>query len=227
MTIQWLGARLPKSRGAGYGESALPLSALLQKEHRPAGMRDGFPTVIYFYTSKNDDKLLQFDAKVFGDERVGVSSRFFNCVRISLDEMTDAEREQYGGSEPAVFVLDASGALAKKHLGWGTVGANLFKTLEVVFKDRYGLQLAGLLAKEGKILDTLDKVYWDLKDKETELSSVNEHLAKHDCERGRRELKEVQEEIAQLEQQRKKALEEEKALLSPEPKPAGESAAPN
>jgi hypothetical protein len=158
---------------------------------------------------------VQFEGKVFGDERVGVSSRFFNFIRISLDLMDPATRNNYGGDSPSIYLFDGEGKEAKKFQGWDASGQALYKTMEVAFKVRYGSVLATLLAREGRILDSLDKIYWDMKDVEEKLTQAKDHIAKHDCDRGRRELKELESDMAKLEADRTKLIDEETKLLDP------------
>lgn len=212
--INWITTTLPRDAEKGYAAGTLPLSALLADAYRPFGARTGVPSIVYFFTAKDDDKLVKFDASVFGDERVGVSSRFFNCLKISLDHMSsDAERKLYGGAEPMVVVLDDEGREVKRVGGWDLTGSRILKLMEVAFKDRYGIQLSAFLAKESRVLETLDRVYWELKDLETEMTAARDHLAKHDCDRGRRLVKELEGDIAKQEAEKAKALEEEKKLL--------------
>lgn len=212
-SISWISAVVPRSQDEGYAGSLLPLSSFYAPEWRPQGFREGLPTIVYFFTAKDDDKLLKFDATVFGDERVGVSARFFNCLRVSLDAMSPADRKAWGGDQPTVVVLDSKGQTAKRFDGWATSGAGVFKSLEVTFKERYDLNLAGLLAKEARILDTLDKVYWELLDLQEDMKQKQEHLAKHDCEPGRKAVKEIEDDMAKLEKERTKAIEDEQKLL--------------
>ncbi len=219
--IGWIGADLPRTEEKGYATDTLPVSALITTESlRPAALRPELPTLIYFFTAKDDTKLVDFDARVFGDERVGISGRFFNCIRIALDEIrSSSERKVYGGDEPLIIVFETSGKEVKRHSGWEVQGTNLFKTMDATIKSTFGKSLTAILNKEAQILDVLDRTYWDIEDLKVELKEAQDHLTKHDCERGRRNVKEVEEEIAKIEAERAKALEEERNLLNLGSKP--------
>ncbi|MSR75163.1 MAG: hypothetical protein EXS14_06825 [Planctomycetes bacterium] len=214
VAIRWLSAELPAGGGGEYGATTLPLSALTEVGHRPGGFRAGLPLLVYFYSARNDDKLMSYEGTVFLDERVGFSSRFFNCLKISLDDIRDAGvRESYGGSAPTVVVLDGSGKELKRLKGWGTDAADVFKSLEVVFKEHTGKLLASVVEKEAKILQNLDRIHWDQEDLNAELKDTEDHLTKHDCERGRRELVELRVDMAKLTKEREKVIADEAKLL--------------
>lgn len=214
--IGWIGADLPRTQEKGYAEDTLPVSALITNESfRPAALRPELPTLIYFFTAKDDTKMVDFEARVFGDERVGISGRFFNCVRIALDEIRSASlRKTYGGDEPLVIVFETSGKEVKRHSGWEVQGLSVFKTMDATIKATFGRTLTAILAKEAQILDILDRTHWELEDLKVDLKEAQDHLAKHDCERGRRNVKEVEDEMAKIEAERAKAIEEERGLLN-------------
>lgn len=212
--MDWIGTNLPQAGGAGYAESALPLSQLLAEGNRPAGTRAGLPAIVYFYSVKNDDKLLEYESNVFGDERIGVGSRFFNCFRICLEDIRSAsDRKAYGDNEPTVIFLDATGVELARHGGWRVNSATIYRSMERTFDAHYRKDLGKILAKEAKVLEALDRAHWDAEELKTELQEAKEHLERHDCERGRRMVREVTAELAKLEEDRQKALEEEKKLF--------------
>ncbi len=205
---------LPKAQGAGYGASSLPLSALFTDDYLPDLARKGIPSVVYFYTTKDEAKFLKFEEAAFKDERLGVASRWFNFVKISLDHIPSAEdRKLYGGDAPAVLFLDAQGVVQKRLDGWKTDADDLLKLLDPTFRLHYGAPLGPFLTKLAKILDVLDRTHWSLEDLATDLKAAEEHLVSHDCDRGRREVKEIKDDSDKLRAERTKALEEEKKLL--------------
>ncbi len=214
--MRWLPGELATGGGGEYGATVLPLSALTEEGHRPGGFRVGLPVLVYFYSGRNDDKLMSYEGTVFLDERVGFSSRFFNCVKISLDDIRDAGvRESYGGVTPTVVVLDSAGKELKRLKGWDTDAADVFKGMEVAFKNHTGKLLAAVVEKEARILQSLDRIHWSMEDLKQEMKDTEDHLAKHDCERGRRELVETREDIAKLEKEREKVMAEEAEMLKP------------
>lgn len=205
---------LPKAQGAGYGASSLPLAALFSDEYLPDLARKGIPSIVYFYTTKDEAKFLKFEEAAFKDERLGVASRWFNFVKISLDHIpSDADRKLYGGDAPAVLFLDAQGAVQKRLDGWKTDADDVIKLLDPAFRSHYGAPLGPVLAKLARILDILDRTHWSLQDLGTDLKAAEDHLVAHDCDRGRREVQEINADAEKLRAERAKALEEEKKLL--------------
>lgn len=215
-SINWLGTDLARDREAGYATSSLPLSALLEKAHRPMGTREGLPSLFFFYSALDDEKLAKFEDKVFTDERVAIGSRFFNFFRVSVDDMrSKADRTRYGKGGVSVHLLDVDGKTYKVLKGWTLTGNKVFRAMESLVKARYKKRLGRILAKEGKILAVLDETHWKIEDLKFDLAEIKTHLEKHNCQRGRRLVKELTTKIDAQKKQREKALEKERALLRP------------
>lgn len=171
----------------------------------------GLPSIVFLYTELDEEKALTFEDAVFADERVGLSSRFFNCIRISLDDIPSARiRKQYGaGKGPSILVLDADGKELKRHSGWKTTGARLYSTMSSVLRARSKISLASLLRKEGQLLKKIDEVYWAIEDAKFDLADMEKRKGKS-AERQRQKL---EAKIAKLQEEHKKLLAEEEAFI--------------
>ena len=211
VTVEWADADLPTAGEAGYGAGTLPLSHLVNEDHRPSRFVSGLPTIVFLYTEVEEEKALTFEDSVFGDERVGLSSRFFNCIRISLDDIpSESVRKQYtSGKGPAIFVLDAEGKELKRLTGWKTSGARLYKTMSSVLKARSKISLASLLRKEGQFLKKIDEAYWKLEDAKFDLNEMASRKGKS-AERQRQKL---EAKIVALKADYKKLLDAEAAFI--------------
>ena len=211
VTVDWTDADLPTAEEAGYSAGVLPLSHLVTEDHRPAGFTSGLPTLVFFYTEVDEEKALTFEDRVFADERVGLSSRFFNCVRICLDDIpSESVRRQYtSGKGPAIFVLDAAGKQLKRWVGWKTSGARLYATMASVLKSRSKISLASLLRKEGQLLQKIDEAYWKLEDAKFDLNE----LASRKGKSAERQRKKLEAKIVKLRATYEAFLDEERALI--------------
>lgn len=209
--IAWSDTELPSADGVGYGSSMLPLSSLVLEDHQPVGFRAGLPTLVYFCTEADEKKALAFEDKVFGDDRVSLSARFFNCVRISVDDIPSASlRKQYGAHKgPSIMVLDADGKELKRMVGWKTSGSKLYSTMGSVLKSRSKLSLASILRKENTLLKKIDELHWKIEDAKFDLGELAERKGKSaDRQRAR-----LRTQIAELEKEYEKLLAEEEAFL--------------
>ena len=203
---------MPTAAEAGYGASELPLSHVVLGDSAPAGLVASLPTVVYLYTDIDEDKVATFEERLFLDERVSVSSRFFNCVRISLDDIVSARvRKQYGGGKkPVLLVLDVGGEELKRFVGWKTTGSRLFSTMGAVLKShRSRMSLARLLRKEGQFLKKIDEAYWKLEDAKFDLGE----LAKRKGKSAARQTAKLEAEIAKLEKAYRALVSEEEAFI--------------
>jgi hypothetical protein len=214
-TMKWLGGDLPMKGGEGYAAQALPISSLLADEFRPAGAQADVPSIVYFASAADDKQLQRFEAQAFGDERIGVSSRFFNCFRFTLEDLPPAQQKLYGdGTEgPKVLLLDKSGSVVKTFDGWKTDSSKIFRSMKVMVKVAYEKDLAGILPKEGKILDTLDKAHYELTILDAQRKVVAERLAKKECQSCRKVLGKLESKIEKMKAEREQALVDEKKLL--------------
>lgn len=214
-TIKWLGGELPAKGGDGYAAQALPLSSLIADEFRPAGARADVPSIVYFASAADDQALQRFEDQAFGDERIGVSSRFFNCFRFTLEDLSPAQQKLYGnGTEgPKVVLLDKTGATVKTFDGWKTNSAKLYRSLAVMVEVAYEKDLGAILPAEGKILDTLDKAHYELLILDAQRKVVSERLDKKECQSCRKVLGKLDSKIEQMKAEREQALEDEKKIL--------------
>ena len=214
-TIDWVGTDLPRRGSDGYAsEQALPLSFLAADSHRPAKAKAGRPTLVYFASTADDMKLQVFEG-LFLDERIGVSGRFFNMLRISLDDLPRQDQKVYGdGSNgPKFVVLDASGAEVATLDGWRTTAPELLKVMEPQVKATYAKDLKRVLEAESKILDTLDKTHYELEILAAQRKVVAERLAEKECASCRKVMGKLESKIARTEKEREEAVALEAKVL--------------
>lgn len=211
ISIAWSDSDLPNSDGEGYGSSVLPLSALVLEDHRPSGFRSGLPTLVYLFTELDEKKALAFEDKVFGDDRVSLSARFFNCVRISLDDIPSASlRKQYGARKgPSILILDVDGKELKRFAGWKTSGSKLYSTLGSVLKSHSKLSLASILRKENAFLKKIDALHWKIEDAKYDLGELSKRKGKSAA----RQTTKLTATIAKLEKEYQALVAEEEAFL--------------
>jgi hypothetical protein len=196
----------------GYGESLLPMSHLVVGEVLPYGARRGIPTVVYLSTALDDEKFGAYEEKVFEDERVGVASRFFNCLRISLDRVDSKKiRRELGADRgPSILLLDAEGKTLGKKQGWGTTSEQLYRYMQRAMKRHYKINLATLLKKEGELLGKIDEAYWEIEDLKYEIGLLEE---RKDSKSAQRQIAKLRAEIEELEKKLEEVKAEEKAFL--------------
>ncbi|MAG32367.1 MAG: hypothetical protein CL908_15910 [Deltaproteobacteria bacterium] len=157
------------------------------------------------------EKLLAYEDRAFADDRVGLASRFFNCMRISLDEIPSASvRKQYGATKgPSILVLDPSGKELKRLTGWSTSGSKLYSSMASVLRSTRKMNLAALLRKENAFLKRLDDLYWKIEDAKFDRTE----LAKRKGKSAERQMKKLDKGIAVLESQYEQAKKDEDAFL--------------
>jgi hypothetical protein len=214
-TIDWMGTLPPRSESFGYAASTLPLKALLSKPHAPKGTRSDLPSIVYFADASDDEALLRFERNAFLDERVGVASHFFNCFRIGYEDLNAAEKKLYGdGSEgPRVVVMAANGKILRTFKGPHLTATKLSKTMSAVVKKHYKRSLTTVLAREGKVLDELDRTYYETKVLEAQRKVVEERLAEKECASCRKVLGKLERKLAETRKEREAALASERKIL--------------
>lgn len=214
-TIDWVGTDLPRRGGSEYASAqALPLSAFASDANRPARAKAGRPSVVYFASTADDMKLQAFEG-LFLDERLGVSARYFNMLRVSLNDLPRADQKVYGdGSNgPKFVVLDAAGAEIATFDGWRTSAVELLKAMEPVVKTTFAKDLSRVLEGESKILDTLDKTHYELEILAAQRKVVAARLAEKECASCRKVMGKLDDKISRSEKEREEAIALEAKLL--------------
>lgn len=212
--VDWFGVELPKTRSKEYGSTTLPVRYLATKEHAHAKARAGLPLLVFLQTQDCDDdeKLIEYTRSCWQDEYVGVASRFFNCYRLSLDDMKPADRKIYSKGQPVILLIDGTGKTLKKLPGWNVTGKKLFKAMDGIVRKQWKKSLKSLMPKQAKILRELDEVHDELERLERTLAATKAHIKKHDCAPGRKRLKRTEKSIKECKARREKALAAEKKL---------------
>lgn len=208
--------QLPRSYRTGYEATALPLGALFDRSDLP-GTREVKPAVIWFSKLETDEKL---EKKMFDSMEVAVSSRWFDCVRIYVDDIENkAEREDYSKTLPLLVFLDGSGREVSRVGGSAASTSAVYASMQKAAHVDFKAPLTAMVDKYRAFLKKFDKVQAKVSDLESEIAADVEHIAKHDCAPGRRRLKENEAELKPLRVEHEKLLAEEQAILKPELKP--------
>lgn len=213
--IDWIGTDLPRGAAEGYASNqALPLSFLVADSHRHARAKAGRPSLVYFASTADDNKLQIFES-LFLDERLGVSARFFNTFRVSLDDLPRQDQKTYGdGSNgPKFIILDAAGAEVTTLDGWKTNTSDLLKAMEPIVKATFAKDLRRVLEAENKILDTLDKTHYELEILAAQRKVVAARLAEKECQSCRKVLGKLEDKMSRSEKEREEAVALEAKLL--------------
>jgi len=210
--------QLPRATRAGYADTMLPLSALFDRSDLPSNGVEAKPAMIWFSSLTPDEKL---EKRLFDSMEVAVAARYFNCVRIYVEDIdSKADRERYAKIMPAIVFLDTSGHEVTRITGNGTSSPIVFGGMQKATAADFKKSLADLVASYTAFLKKFDKVQGDVNELEAEILAGMDHVAKHDCANGRKKLKEDQDEMKPLQAKLEKLLDEEKSLLKPELKTA-------
>jgi hypothetical protein len=171
------------------------------------------PAVIWFLSLNPDTKA---EKRMWDDVDVAAASRYFDCVKIYAEDIeTKAEREKYAKIVPTVIMLDAKGSEVSRLVGTSASSTSIFAGMQRASTGVYSDTLTKLVAKYMTFIERLDKTQSKVDVVEMELKDHQDHIARHDCARGRKAVKECEEELDGLRAARDKVLEEEKALLNP------------
>jgi hypothetical protein len=127
---------------------------------------------------------------------------------------------------PSIVMLDGSGRETGRITGTGPSSPIVYSSMQKAAEPTYKSSLVALVEAYSAFLKKFDKVQGQVSDLETAIGATTQHLAEHDCEPGRKQLKEQEAEIKPLQAEREKLLEQEKALLTPALKAKETAAAP-
>jgi hypothetical protein len=201
---------LPRGGGDGYSGGYLPLSSLIKTDERPMGFREGLASIVYLYSDQDPDKGVKFEGEAF-DDRVGVTSRLFNCLRLCVDDISsDAVRKELKADRgPVVYVFSADGEMVKCLGGWTLKGATLYNVMAALVKSQHKLNMAAFLRTENELLKEIDAAYWKIEDARFDLSE----LKQRDGKSAERQIEKLEAEIAELEKQHEELKAKEEAFI--------------
>lgn len=169
---------------------------------------------MYFFTGRDDERLIKYEAAVWNDERVGLAARLFNCYRISLDDMLlEADRKRFGKKGPNVVLIDSKGKTIKSFPGWRTTSSQVYGAMESLVNKTWKKRLGSLQPEIASILKELDELHAKLEKLKATLKSAEAHVKEHDCAPGRKRIKTTRAAIKDAEARLAKVLAKEKALL--------------
>jgi hypothetical protein len=198
----------------GYADTVLPLSALFDRSDLPDSEREARPAMVWFSKLDADQKL---EKRMFDSMEVAVASRWFDCVRIYVEDIeSKADREKYAKVAPSIILIDGSGREVAKLAGTSISSPQVYGAMQKAAAPTFKKPLTAMVDRYRGFLKKFDEVQGRVTDLETQIAEGLAHIAKHDCAPGRKRLKEDEDEIKPLQVQRDKLLEEEKGLLKPE-----------
>jgi hypothetical protein len=210
--------QLPRATREGYAESTLPLGALFDRSDLPGPDREARPAMIWFSMLEPNEKL---EKRLFDNYDIAVASRWFDCVRIYVDDIeSKADRDRYAKVAPTIVFLDGSGREVTRLAGASVSSPQVYEAMQKAAAPDFKKPLPTLVEKYSAFLKRFDKVQGRVTDLEVDILAGQEHIMKHDCATGRKQLKEDEEAVKPLRVERDKLLDEEKSLLKPEPKSA-------
>lgn len=213
LEIEWSMRKLPTAASDGYGRSTLPLGALFDQSQLPAADRTPRPAIVWFLSAEPNVKL---EKKLWDDEAVGAASRFFECVKIFVEDIdSKADRDRYAKTVPTVVFLDAGGAETGR-LSGQFAPADAYRQMAKAAGVYFKKSLGELVVKYSDFLKRFDKVEGKIKDAQDDVRENEDHLVKHPCDRAKSAIKEAKDELVGLRKDREKLLKEEKGILQVE-----------
>ncbi|HYC77060.1 MAG TPA: hypothetical protein VEI02_05470 [Planctomycetota bacterium] len=213
MEIAWESKRLPTTVKEGYGRQTLPLSTLFDQSALPADQRNPRPAMVWFVSQEPDSKL---EKKLFDSENVAIASRYFDCVKIYVEDFdSDDDRKRYAKVTPTLLLIDAAGKEVAKLEGREHGPDGVYRAMLKAANAYWKKPLDQHVRDYGLFLKDFDKVAGRLSDLEAEVKEHEEHMVKHPCERAKNAIKECQEETAKLNVEKAKLQTKEADLLKP------------
>ena len=219
LAIEWETKHLITVERTGYSGATAPLHAIFDGEFAEImGKAQVRPGMVWFLSLTPDPKA---EKQMFDDENVVIASRWFNNAKVYVEDIRDkAARDQYAKTVPSVIFLDAKGNEVTRLTGAGISASSVFAAQQQVAASQFRDTLATLVSRYAAFLKKLDKASATVENLETELQEHKDHVVKHDCENGRRAIKETEAELTPAKAEKTKLLAEEKQLLTPPVKTA-------
>jgi paraquat-inducible protein B len=214
LSIEWETKHLVTVQRPGYGSAVAPLSAVFDGELSEfIGKAAVRPGLIWFQSLAQDPKA---EKRMFDDDNVVVASRWFNNAKIYVEDITDAKaKEQYSANLPLLVFLDAKGNEVTRLSGNGITASSVYAAQQQASAAHYKETLSTLVDRYSSFIKKLDKASSSVDFLQTELNEHLEHVQKHDCEPGRKAVKETTADLAKARSEKDKLLAEEKKLLNP------------
>lgn len=165
------------------------------------------PTVVWLADISDDATIKKIDGAIMGNENVGIGLKRFNCFRLSVLDIADADlRDKYSREAPAFYFFDPAGGFVKKVTGKRAESLSSFqKLMEYTWDKSFTTRMKQFQKDMKNILDGLDKI--DIKrqaldrDKAKLEERPNPGLA--------RQVKAAEDEMDEM----KKAIEEEEKTI--------------
>ena len=118
------------------------------------------PMLVYVMSDDNTDTYTRkLEDVCFADERVGIGSKFFDCIKITAgDAMQDRLLAQHGKAAPRLVLItreyEVKDVLEKKKLSSGKI----VRGMSNVVKSEYKTSFDKMVSKYAKLLNELDRL---------------------------------------------------------------------
>ncbi|MCU0727213.1 MAG: hypothetical protein MUE73_15730 [Planctomycetes bacterium] len=177
------------------------------------------PTVVWLADPTNEKVNQNIDGTIFRAEPVGIALKHFNCLKVNVQEIPDAElQKKYMKEAPAFYFFDPAAKLVANVTGKRANSLSGFtKLMEATWDKSFTMTLKEFSKKYKEILDSFDKI--DVK--QQAVTRDKQKLEEKPNPQLKREVETAEAEIAaekaKVEQDEKKILES--CALRPEFQP--------
>ncbi|MHC4938937.1 MAG: hypothetical protein ACYTHK_08215 [Planctomycetota bacterium] len=198
LSIKWKtqSSIAPTAAATGEAEAKAAASKLIAER----------PMLVYVMSDDNTDTYTRkLEDVCFADERVGIGSKFFDCIKItSGDAMQDRILAKHGKSAPRLLLVtrnyEVKDVLEKKKLSSGKIVRGMSK----VVKSEYKTSFDKMVSSYAKLLNELDR----LEGKKGQLADKRKRAGDNASK-----LKKVEREQAEYEKDMEKWRQAEAKLL--------------
>lgn len=209
LNIAWRPISLPTAAGDRYGSSRIPLTSYFQDALAGAER----PAWVYIHAPEKDpESTKELEEDIFGKDELLVASHFFDCYRISADELSEDERKSLAKRLPAFVLVGTDGRIAAQHKG-SAHPDGLLSFLSKGFKTAYGTGIESRLERFKDVLRRLEAAEDDVAEASQKLKDTAA-AAKPDkpkdlerVEKAREVLAKAQGVLASLREERTKLLD--------------------
>lgn len=156
LTIKWTtqSSVTPRARAAATG-----VGSTVEAEESAKRVADR-PMLVYVTSDDNTDPYTRkLEDVCFPDERIGIGSRFFKCIKITAgDALQDRVLAKHGKGSPRILILSRDykvmGVLEGKKISSG----RLVKAMSHVVRKEYKNSFDQMVSGYGKLLNELDRL---------------------------------------------------------------------
>ena len=153
LNIRWEGKSSVAPQAASTGDA--------QSADESAGKRYAERPMLVYVTSDDatDSTARKLEDVAFADERIGIGSKFFKCVKITAgNALQDRLLKEHGKATPRLLFIKRDytvvATLENKKLKPGTIVKAMSKLARAEYKDNF----SSMVSSYGKLLNELDRL---------------------------------------------------------------------